>query len=107
MRYAGILVLGALVALTGCAAAAPSEEDYLTAVRDLDTFSHMDDDALVAYGESYCAFLAEFGGSSDEERRAAAETFLRADVDAGGDIAETAIAAGTAVQVFCPELSTD
>ncbi|CAN7521582.1 hypothetical protein LJR042_003570 [Microbacterium maritypicum] len=109
MRSRSLAAL-ALVALflTGCSSAAPiSEDEYLASADGLTSFDGMSDDDLIEYGEAYCEYLREHGDGTEEGRARASEIFLAADVDAGGDLAETAIVAGHAVQRFCPEFRTD
>lgn len=102
-------MVAAALLLTGCASThtAISDDEYLDAVSGLSSYAHMSDAELTRYGEDYCDFLTEFGKGTADGRRDAASQFLAADASQGGDVAETAVAAGSAVQRFCPEYRTD
>lgn len=98
---------GCVLLLAGCSATPTSESDYLDAVSGLDSFSHMSDTELITYGEAYCEFLTQYGEDSEEGREKAAQIFLQADVDNGGNLTDTAYAVGNAVKRFCPEYAAD
>lgn len=102
-----IALVGAALLLAGCSAQPISDEEFIDNTSGLASFDGMSDADRLSYARDYCQYLTDHGGGTEQGRRDAAELFLAVDSDRGGDVAETAIVLGYAVQRFCPEYQVD